>query len=273
MCRKKWISTLSLLATLTLAGCSVFINRAVDTAASTAGEQVGQEVGNRMANQMLAGLGPANLHGYTMALFKLTFYHGGYNLAVDKYEPGEYTRWRAEGSAQGDWFEKALLKRREDGSEWWRVESRSTGDDTKKQHFISEALLSAPDESGERKILRMRVKYPEDDKPSEVPVTEKDSHRWVVSSRRKLTEESYKGLKQGTESISTPAGRFQAEHLQTTYYGGKGHINWWLTEKVPGEVVKYKQTVTSEEQEDKTRYEMTLLEYGDGMTSSKLGAF
>lgn len=256
---------------LMTSGCSRFIGTLVDSAAETAG----QTVGERMAEGMLADLGPGTLHSYTMALFQMTFYYGGYNLAVDNYEPGDYTRWKAKGVTQGEWFERALIKRKENGAEWWRVESHDETEGGKDKIFIAEALLSAPnEETGQRKILRMRVKYPDEEEPSEVPVTEKDSKQWVINTKRTLTEESYKGMKVGTEQLSTPAGTFQTEHLQTDYYGGDGQINWWLSEKVPGEVVKYNQIIEdTEEGQKRTQYEVTLTAFGQDATSSKLGVF
>ncbi|HKJ72308.1 MAG TPA: hypothetical protein VKA55_11190 [Gammaproteobacteria bacterium] len=203
---------------------------------------------------------PAAIHGYTMALFQALFYQGGYNLATEDFEPGEYVAWEASGMGSGDWFRKALLKRRDDGAEWWRVKTHNDGDT-----FTMEALLAAADDASGRRILRLRVQYP-GEQPQEVPVTEQDSRRWVVDSQRTLTQESYQGLKLGVEDVTVPAGTFTVDHLRSGQPGG-GTVNWYLSDRVPGGVVKFRW------ERGDTAQVLALNDYGSGSAASELGAF
>lgn len=204
---------------------------------------------------------PMALHGYSMALFQALFYQGGYDLATEGFDPGEYVQWQASGVGDGDWLEKALLRRRDDGSEWWRVASHS-GDGT----IIMEALFAPAGSDGSRQIRRMRVKWP-DKEPQEVPITEEESSRWVLHGQRTLTEESYAGLKVGVEDVSVPAGSFTTDHLRTGHPGRGGTVHWWVSEQIPGGVVKFRW----EGEDDKQI--LALKDFGDGATESKLGVF
>ncbi|MFB6358645.1 MAG: hypothetical protein ABEJ96_06510 [Thiohalorhabdaceae bacterium] len=204
---------------------------------------------------------PMAIHRYSMALFQAMFYQGGYNLATQDFEPGEYVHWTASGMGAGDWFKKALLKRRDDGSEWWRLIAHNDGDTV-----TMEPLFSPPEEGSNRRVLRLRVQYP-DEQPKEVPITEEDSQRWVLQSQRTLTAESYKGLKVGVADVTVPAGTFTADHLQTSHPGQGGTVNWYVSDTVPGGVVKFRW-----QHEDDKRV-LELKDFGDGRTTSKLGAF
>ena len=204
---------------------------------------------------------PMALHGYSMALFQALFYQGGYNLATEEFEPGEYVHWQASGMGAGDWFKKALLKRRDDGAEWWRLVSHNDGDT-----ITMEALFEPADSAGNRRVLRLRVQYP-DEAPQEVPITEEDSRRWVLHGQRTLTEESYAGLKVGVMDITVPAGTFTTDHLRTSHPGRGGTVHWYVSDRVPGGVVKFRWEGDGEE------HVLALKDHGSGATSSELGAF
>jgi hypothetical protein len=247
-------------------GCSAIdgLDRALDSATGAAAEGlVGPTEGHGSAPAASGGgmPPPMAMHGYTMALFQVMFYQGGYNLTKEPFEPGEYVRWEATGMAQGDWFEKALLKRRTDGSEWWRVATHSE-DGT----LTIEALFGPAGEDGNRRVRRMRVQYP-GEAAQEVPVSEQQSDKWVLHARRTLTPESYKGLKVGVADLSVPAGSFTADHLRTAHPGQGGTVHWWVSEQVPGGIVKYLWESEGE------RHLLELKEFGSDAGGSRLGAF
>ena len=204
---------------------------------------------------------PMAIHGYSMALFQAMFYQGGYNLATEDFEPGEYVHWTASGMGAGDWFKKALLKRRDDGAEWWRLVAHNDGDT-----ITMEALFAPADDAGNRRVLRLRAQYP-DEEPQEVPITEEDSRRWVLHSQRTLTKESYKGLKVGVADVTVPAGTFTVDHLRTSHPGRGGTVHWYVSDQVPGGVVKFRWQL---EDDDPV---MELKDFGSGATASELGAF
>ncbi len=254
------------------------LGQGMNRATNRVSDEIGNRIGDAIADHMLSKLGPEMMRVYSLGLFQLLFYQGGYSFQFSGYEPGHYTRWDAHGLAQGDWFEKTLLKREADGSEWWRVESRGTDDDGKPIELIIEALFGPESEGGGRQILRMRAKYPHKTEAQEVPVRESDGETWAISTTNTLTKESTEGMKVGTETIKTPSGTFETVHLRTSELVTENALNWWVAEKsdVPGRVVQYSQDAVNEDSKDgkaEQVYRVTLLKYGQDATVSKLGTF
>ena len=272
------ISGLGVLAALVLPACSTVdsVSETVDTATDAAvhgvtGKRPADPAptsspathSNTGATTTGAMPPPMALRGYAMGIFQALFYQGGYHMAVANFEEGDYVRYKATGYGnKGEWFEKALLKRKDDDKEWWQI-TTNTGNGDK---IIMEALFSAPDKRQGRQILRLRAKWP-DQKAQEVPITKEQSNRWVLRAPRELTEASYKGLKQGISEVTVPAGTFQADHLATSPASQSGTLNWWLANQVPGGIVKFQV-----KGEDQARG-LTLKDYGHNRTQSRLGAF
>lgn len=261
-----WLGTITTVAALSGCGTVDKIHGTVDSATEQAVYGV---TGPRSSGEQTPAAGsgggappPAAIHGYAMGLFQAVFYQGGYSLPRAGFEPGEYVQWEAQGAGDAEWFEKALLKRKDDGSEWWRVASH-----TSSGPIVMEALFGPAGASGDRSIRRLRVKWPDQERPEEVPITEEDSEKWVLNKHRTLTEESYAGLKVGVEEVTVPAGTFTADHLRTSHPGRGGTVHWWITEQVPGEVVKYRWEGNGDQQV------LSLKEYGDDAGGSRLGAF
>ena len=161
-------------------------------------------------------------------VFIYSFSAGGLWLGQTDYNPGEYTKfeWKAEDDTAVI-IERALLKKPENGNEWWRV-TWEEGDDT----WIYEALLT----SGENaELLRLRARDA-DGNEGEVPVT-KDQTIYIPPAE--LTAESIEGATVERGKVSTPAGTFEADHVVYLAVTGEGEVEWWITEEVPGGVVKY----------------------------------
>lgn len=237
-----------------LAACTV-VNETVDNVAENTIDDSSGSTGMGM------GMG-TSMHEMSMQMFRGMFYQGGYALETRPFEPGEYVQWQVDGMGDAEWFKKALLKRRADGNEWWRLVSQTSGN-----RITMEALLEPADESGDRRIVRLRQKLGPDQEAKEVPITEENADKWTLDQQRQLTEESYQGMKVGTESITVPAGTFDADHLRSTHPRRGGTVDWYLSEEVPGSVIRYTWTSNGNEQS------MALADTGSGMTSSKLGAF
>lgn len=102
----------------------------------------------------------------------------------------------------------------------------------------------------------MRTKDPEG-KVGEVPVTEKTVYR----PPRRLTTESVEGATIGTEEIQTPAGTFTARRVEYQGAAGGGATTWFLSENVPGNVVRYQATRGG------NQYTSSLLDYGRDATT------
>lgn len=245
------------------------VDRFVTTTVDAAARRAGDEVGKAIAGQIIAQLTPAMLPSYSAGVFQLLFAYGGYGAtALSPYEPGEYTRWQVEGRSEGDRFERTLLRREDDGREWWRVEAFGDDEGGGSQQVIMEALLSAPDAGGTRHVRRMRAKLPGDRAPQEVPISEDDAHLWVVRADAKLTEESLAGMRVGEEEVKVPAGVFRAEHLKGGQPGGS-ELHWWVVRQgVPGSVVRFEQRVG-----DELQFRVSLAAHGKDATASKLGVF
>lgn len=243
------------------------IDRTVDRSIGAAADRVGERVGDAIAADILAN-NPHLLNAYAMGVFNVLFYQGGYYLSTDEYRVGEWSTWRSEGTTEGDWFQKVLLRRHDNGNEWWRVETQSTDGSGEKQSVIMEALFTAPeDTTGARRVLRMRALLPDDKEPAEIPITRENRSSWYFARSQRLTDESLDGMTVGEENVETPAGTFLAKHLRTSGADRSLH-EWWLNDAVPGQLVKF--TRTSNDDEKKLIYAVNLIDFGTEQTESKL---
>lgn len=277
-------TVIAIIAAISVSGCGLllggrpgsgFIGSAMDKAANVAGEKVGQTVGDRVGTAMagyadasLRGLSPALMQMYVSSIFSSVFYAGGYSFEYKNvYKPGEWSKWKATGMDEGDEFQKAFLKKMDDGKEWWQITTTSTREGNKEE-VVLEALFSAPDEAGMRKLIRLRSLFPGDKEPAEVPVQE-NTAAWYHEPV-KITEESLKAATKGTESIKTPAGSFSADHV--VYRDAYGIGEWWVTDKVPGGLVKYQVTNSQAQNEEQEKYIVELAGFGDG-AKTRLNSF
>ena len=244
--------------------CSFF-----DSAVSGAGDQAGRNIGARMVGNTGSGgataggaggggmsaatMNPAFLNIYMTTIFSYAFSAGGYDIGQDAYKPGQYTRWEGKSdSGKGIQLERAHLFDDAQGRQWWKVKWTDDGKTT-----ILEGLLDPK----EQKFVRMRAKFPDDASGNELAVSEQNYYH----PAQKLSAESVKGATKGVESISVPAGTFNARHV--VFGGVDGSHEWWLDAKVPGGAVK--QLVKSPKNGD-ARWEMDLTAYGSD-AQSELG--
>lgn len=246
-----------------LSGCfspGAAVQEGLDAAGDAAGQTVGEALGAEIVRA--ADLPPPGSARYNQVMlsqaqimFSYAFSAGGMWPAEASYEPGEWTRYRVEatgGETALDTLERAFLKRTDDGNEWWRI--RGVQDE---EGWVYEALL----DSEQEEALRLRTKDPEGE-VGEVPVTEETIYR----PPRELTEESIEGATEGTESVETPAGTFTARRVEYTGTASGGAVTWFLSEEVPGNVVRYEGRREGEE------WTSMLLDYGTDATT-RLNAY
>lgn len=246
---------------ITLSGCFL-LEEAARTGVGSVSEAAGQEVGEAVGQQLAASAnlptaGTAQWNQFMVAqaqvLFNYAFAANGMWPAEATYEEGEWVtftfRAAGDGEAGLETLERAFLTTGEDGNKWWRVKAEQEGDT-----WIYEALIEP--ESGE--VVRLRSKDP-DGNVGEVPVTE----RTVYQSPQELTEESIEGATVGEETLDTPAGTFTTRKVEYTGGMGGGNVTWYLSEEVPGHVVRYR---TQGEQGD--AWISTLADYGTGATTT-----
>jgi len=273
---------IAIMIAVSVSGCGMlfgggtgFIGSAMDKAANVAGEKVGESVGNTVGTAMagyadasLRNLSPALMQMYVSSIFSSVFYAGGYSFEYKNvYKPGEWSKWKATGMDEGDEFQKAFLTKTEDGKEWWQITTTGMRDGNKEE-VVLEAMFSAPDESGMRKLVRLRSLFPGDKEPAEVPVQE-NTAAWYHEPV-KITEESLQAANKGTESLTVPAGTFSADHI--VYRDAYGIGEWWITDKVPGGLVKYQVTNSQAEAEEENKYIVELSAFGDG-AKTRLNSF
>lgn len=244
-----------------MAGCFV-VEETVRTGASTAGATVGERIGAAVGQQIAsaadlppAGTGQWNQFMVVQAqvLFSYGFSPGGMWPEEATYEEGEWVRFQYEAADDGEaglnTLERARLTTTEDGNEWWRIQATNEEDT-----WIYEALIDMEQEE----VLRLRSKDPEGN-VGEVPVTE----RTVYHAPQRLTEESIEGATVGQEDVDTPAGRFTTRRVEYTGGAGGGTVTWFLSDEVPGSVVRYR---TQEADADEA-WIGTLVDYGSDATT------
>jgi hypothetical protein len=181
--------------------------------------------------------------------FSYAFNAGGFLVGQVGYKPGEYTKFRLDARGEDPvTMERAFLKRLEDGKEWWRV-AWTQGE----EGLVWEALLEP--KSG--KMLRLRARDAEG-QVGEVPV----ANDTLYTPAAELTKESVQAATVGSERLETPAGSFQAQHVVYSA-SGRGKLEWWTSERVPGGVVKY----LHEESKGRQAWVSLLSEYGKNATT------
>lgn len=172
----------------------------------------------------------------SQALFSYKFSVGGVWPWQREFEPGQWTKWEfCDASEIPDLeTELAFLKEAEEEISWWRLSLDPPDDDA----IIYEALIAEPDFS----VRRLRAKMgPEE--PFEVPVTE---GTYGYAAPLRITPESLEAASVGEVDINVPAGSFTARHIR---YGipERGEIELWLSETVPGGVIRYRYTSPEKE--------------------------
>lgn len=114
-------------------------------------------------------------------MFNYLFSGYGYRLELEDYPEGGWTEWRTDNSGES-YMRKALLKKLDNGQEWWQIILKGDSDDDE-ERYIAEILFS----EGREAIVRMREKIG-DNEAQEKPVSE----GWY-NTPQKLTQESMEG--------------------------------------------------------------------------------
>lgn len=216
-------------------GCNIVdrvVDRTVDSAADTAanrtGERIGQSIGDQMGAVLLQWT-PQITALYVHGILVYAFHAGAGWGEQDDYEVGEWTRWRTPENSEGrvTTIEKALLARTPEGNEWWKVKFQGGSQD---EELILEGLFSPNREQ----LLRLRGKFPGKE-AGEIPVQEGTFYARPVG----LTQESLAGAFVGNRSVTVPAGSFDAGLYRYTDVASGNVAEWYLSDAVPGRVVKY----------------------------------
>jgi len=202
------------------------------------------------SNMMLAQMAPV-IFSYSLTI-------GGYWIWSEDFKPGQWVKFLVT-TDNGDSYdlEIAYLKKTENGNQWWRVSS--TPKKPGSLQVIYEALFSS--DLGELKRLRGKV---DDNTPHELPVAQGS----YVGKPVRLTQESINGATVGVEIVKVPAGTFRAKHVKYGSLTGQGSVEWWISNGVPGGIVKY----LVRDNDGRITVEADLESFGNG-ARSVLGSF
>lgn len=260
--RKVGFCTFVTMLALGLQACAnpeeVIVNSAMEGMQRAAGDHVEQAVYGAMAPE---GPAPSPNRGrqwnqymvtHARTVFAHSFSVGGYWISRADFQPGEWAEYEIDqaGGDQTVIVEKAFLKRTADGNEWWRV-TWSVNDE---QTWVYESLIDR--ERGQ--LLRLRGRDQQGN-VKEIPV-EKGTR--VYNQPRELTEQSIDGATVGTRTVRTKAGSFQADEVRYGAMGAQGDVVFWLSDGVPGGVVKYEISNNRDAQ-----WTSTLVDYGSDATT------
>ena len=256
LCRgSRILALLAVLATApTFQGCFI-LDAAVDQAAA--------ETGNAIAASMTASIRGPMLKGYALGLFAAYFWAGGFWLAQQPYQPGEWTMWQHTVVAGGEnraqqplKVEKAFLHRNADGSEWWRI--KAFGENAE-DIIVLEALFSAD----HTQIVRLLARVGQDP-VSQVEFAEGEN---AIPSPNTMTDEWINSHLAGEVQLATGTLQVSARHIRFTSADGSSEANFYLAPGVPGGLVKYEFTSS-----DGSRYTVAMIGHGNG-AATELGAY
>ena len=253
---------------ITLGGCFSFESLMYDATLGKAEARVNQKVADAV------GLGALEDSMIATIMYAQVFYAGGYGYGYEDFREGEGVSWNITSAGSGSTdtveVERALLKRNADGTVWWFLRYKAEGE----EEFLAESLVDA-----DFNMVKFRYYDSETDSIREW-IPEKDADSTEAESVEDTSEDvgfyegDFRNFITGTESVTVPAGKYSAEHVliedkyEPQAEGEKGYevrYEWWLADKVPGDIVKYKwqnltekTSVTGEMVSHKTGYKTRL---------------
>jgi hypothetical protein len=203
--------------------------------------------------------------GYIEQMFAYEYFSGAAMLE-QPYKEGEWTRWRIAESDQPDQsseIERAFIGTTADGNEIWRhrlIENDGSKSDT----LTIEGLFKPMGDNDSKQLVRARGKFPGDSAAQELIVPQQFAYLNMAAAMPfKPTKESIDGATVGTEDVKTGSGTtVSAKHVRFGGMGNGGSMNWWLSDSVPGGVVRFEM-----QDADKTSWTMELMGSGTGATS------
>jgi len=171
------------------------------------------------------------------ALYWYIFAAGGYFFDDSTYEVGQGTVWSITSSdSENDemTIDRSLLALQDDGSKWWKVRFYDDEDDME--------LLYEVKTDPQYRVVKFRFRDSDEGQTGEYELTPEEIESMNPAETQVITEEEYAEWVQGQERIKTPAGTYNTDHLQTTYSDEENQwaYNWWITDQVPGSMVKFK---------------------------------
>ena len=241
--------------------------------ASGNGGGAGRGAGNRLGNA-ISGAVAGQMQAFTAQMSWMfvqylwgMLYMSGATMFETPYTPGQWTQWTiADGSKPEEKMilERAFLSRDADGSEWWRLKAITQSSEST-DTIVMESLFKKLDPNGlAMQVVRMRGKFPGDTEGKEMMVPENMSTLSPNAFAYKPTKESLAGATVGTDPIKVGSATYLAKHVK--FSAGTGNMEWWLSDKAPGGVVR---TQFSGQDKDQ-KWSMDMTASGSG-AKSELG--
>ncbi len=192
------------------------------------------------------------------ALYAVYGFYGGFGYETG-FSEGEGVRWShtsedEDGEKTDSQFERVFLKDLGGGRGWWRL-TVSSEDETAEYEFLLnresefEVLRFRDPDTGE--ILEYIPETDETDEPDYSADVSEEEQEYEEEYAEIEEYESYEQMEYsqyslGEERITVGAGTFTAEHMVSEYKDNSDpedpmdiRSDWWITESVPGGVVRY----------------------------------
>lgn len=259
MTRFAFLLVLSLL--LALSGCA----RTIQSAFDSAGHQIGTAIGSSIGNAVTRNYTSKMKSWYAVYLIEMGFHaSGSYVIPANEkpYAEGDYTRWKVvqESGPDDSWMERLYLGKDDDGHDWWQVRFY---DGASMDTVIVQGLYSEDNE-----LVRLRTQFPKDARPTEVSVDGRQMQR-----PESLSEQAMALADRGQRVEEVAAGSFLIREF--VHEGdNQDEQTWWLSNEVPGEIVRYAYSGPPKSQPrgsrdiDASNYVLELQRYGGGERSA-----
>jgi hypothetical protein len=220
-------------------------------------------------NEPAPGKGQGSSGGSAMA-YQYQFgamYSGFWSMGWFGYKDGNYkagqgTIWKFTGTGRGSekpvTFERALLKVNGDASQWWRFKIES-GKDTLVYEF-----LVGPDAL----VKKVRFKDPDSGTVQEFIPSQDGPQPAAGPANMPKSRADMAKYKVDKQSVKVEAGSFATDHYLYTDNAAQGSVESWVSETVPGSMVK---TVYTNKKNNQTSTG-ELIQIESGVTTT-LGSF
>ena len=163
-------------------------------------------------------------------LYWSIFAMGGFMWDDGSYGDGDGTVWDVSFDGEDAVITRSRLKTNADGSTWWKAVFLIDDGD-----YLYEYLSDK-----EGYLLELRYRDGESGEVIEYIADRKDtSPYWRAGSAGTIDGEAAAEYGVGTETVRVKAGRYRADHLVAADTESGGIYEWWISDEVPGRVVKF----------------------------------
>ncbi|MDA3955403.1 hypothetical protein [Oceanispirochaeta sp.] len=224
-------------------------------------EKIGESVASSMGLDDLA-IEMQALQFY--GLYLSYAFYGGYSYETG-FSEGQGLRWAytsepADGEMSQSEYERVFLKDMGDGTTWWRLAVESDDESQEYEYLMNEesdflVIRFKDSETGEiveyippepDSQTSEAEDVPEDTEYEDTEYTEEIEGEVSAEESENYNSYEYNQYSMGEEKITVGAGTYRAEHMVSEVKDDSDPDNpvdlrsdWWITESVPGGVVKY----------------------------------